>query len=83
MNAPIPQPVTKALYEQRIDLYSLALHATEHLDALANLSGCTQERRLSGEEWMFLLSPVVDQLRLLTAMLEHDAQHSMLTARKV
>ncbi|MCP5158081.1 MAG: hypothetical protein H6975_01495 [Gammaproteobacteria bacterium] len=53
MSGPIPFK-TQPLYEEGLEIHSLALHATEHLAALRALAGSTTHA-LNGEEWMFLM----------------------------
>ena len=81
MNAALPFKASP-LYEEGLEIHSLALYAAEHLAALRALAGSAADGCLKNEEWMFLLAPLERQLRLLTALVERDAHQAVLIVRK-
>jgi hypothetical protein len=68
---PFPAAKNPILCASKIDQSLLAHDCYEQLDAVALLAGMsTQQNTLSGCQWMMLLNPIVERLRLLTIMID-------------
>jgi hypothetical protein len=67
-----PVPATQPLHIARIDASMLARICQEQVAALAALAGmCRPDATLTNDEWMSLLDPIAEQLRVLREMLDH------------
>jgi hypothetical protein len=65
-------PATQPLHIARIDASMLARICQEQVSALAALAGmCRPDATLTNDEWMSLLDPIAEQLRVLREMLDH------------
>lgn len=80
---PATQPL-KPLRVARLDASMLARECQEQVSALAALAGmCRPDATLTNDEWMSLLDPIAEQLRVLREMLDHGldtAEHHLVRA---
>ncbi|MER2527441.1 MAG: hypothetical protein ABTR07_05890 [Candidatus Competibacter denitrificans] len=71
--ATLPTAQNTILSTSKIELSILAHDCYEQLDAMALLAGTSNmEPSISGAHWMMLLNPIVEQLRLLTILIDRN-----------